>query len=126
MKTTCRFILSLVALGFAPLAQADCSQIIISSLDRGWYNSAGAHSSYNENYIVGDVDADHPPYRNWFVFNIPATTQQVVSASLRVYTFVIHSPTGSETYELRHVSIKANLPQGTFASLSCRERDADR
>jgi hypothetical protein len=28
--------------------------------------------------------------------------------------------------ELRSVSIKANLPQGNFASLSCRERDADR
>lgn len=28
--------------------------------------------------------------------------------------------------ELRHVGIKADLPQGEFASLSCRERDAMR
>ena len=88
MKTfaSTRILLGLAVALFGRLgAQADCGELVLSSLDRGWYDVNGHHDPGNHNYFVGDgsnVGSSGVPVRNFFVFNIPYFTQQVVSASL--------------------------------------------
>ena len=84
---------------------ADCASLTIDALDHGWYDVSGYHYSENENYFCGiSGGLAAPPLRNWFAFNIPVLTQQVVSASLRIYTFDLNMTGVSETYELRRVT----------------------
>jgi len=81
------------------------TNIVAAAFDQGWYNASGFHDPFNPNYYCGDSDsADYPPLRNWFAFNIPPLPGPVVAAQLRLNTYNINSPTGSETYRLHHVS----------------------
>ncbi len=85
---------------------AICNPVVLPAQDQGWYDSNGHHDAGNDNYFCGDGVAA-APLRNWFVFNIPLLSQPVTSAELRVNTFGINTPTGSETYELREVTTPA-------------------
>jgi hypothetical protein len=85
-------------------ARAACEQMLIPNLDRGWYEANGNHASYNETYYCGEGFGFVGAVRNWAVFSVPALTQQVASASLVVYLGSMFTPTGSETFQLRHVS----------------------
>ena len=79
--------------------------LAINAADRGWYNATGYHLPSNDNYFVGnDGNTNDSPYRNWFVFNIPALSNVVSLAELRVYTATFATPDPGELYELRHVS----------------------
>ncbi len=103
----CPLVFLLVTLGmfFAhPVRAADCAPLAINALDQGWYDASGLHDPGNLNYLCGEAPSSVSPVRNWFAFSIPASTQQVVAASLRIYTAAIVSPESSETFELRHVS----------------------
>jgi hypothetical protein len=104
------FFLIVLLSGLSPWTRAvDCTPISVNAIDHGWYDSSGYHGSFNDNYLCGN-SVSTPMPRNWFVFSIPALTQQLASASLRIYTFGVASPQGSETFELRHV----NTPVGAL------------
>src|ERR1043166_3165298 len=109
MKTFLSKVLVAVALTFltAKAVADSCNDVVINGMESGWFDEGRFHGPANDNYYCGDGSfggSPSFPLRNWFVFAIPSMTQQVVSASLRIYTFLVGSPTGSETYQLRHVS----------------------
>jgi photosystem II stability/assembly factor-like uncharacterized protein len=83
-------------------AQAACDEISIPALDRGWYDSTGLGAYWPE-YTCGQF-FNSAERRNWAVFAVPALTQQVVSASLRVYVGSMSTPARFEIFQLRHVS----------------------
>ncbi|MGC3959474.1 MAG: M36 family metallopeptidase [Verrucomicrobiota bacterium] len=81
------------------------SNVSFYAFDTGWYDASGRHDAANENYICGDAsDSTDAPYRNWFAFNVPALPGPVVAAQLRIKTYSIVTATGSETFQLHHVS----------------------
>ncbi|MFN7140229.1 MAG: immunoglobulin domain-containing protein, partial [Limisphaerales bacterium] len=99
----------------ALLTVTPASDITINAFDSGWYSSSGLHSPGNRNYIVGHFQSasSTPPFRNWFVFQIPSFSGSLVSASLRIRTYGMESPQGTETDQLRHVSTSiSNLVAG--------------
>src|ERR1041385_6312246 len=122
MKTFLSKVLVAVALTFSTAkAVADsCNDVVINAMDAGWYDASGYHDPANDNYYCGDGGGSPVfPLRNFFTFAIPSSfTQQVVSASLRVYTFLVGSPTGSETYQLRHVSTPVSTLQAGGTGLT--------
>ena len=76
--------------------------ITVNATDTGWYDATGYHGVGNANYYVGN--SFNATYRNWFVFNIPTLAGPIARAGLRVNTYQIDSPTGSETYLLHQVT----------------------
>ncbi len=79
--------------------------VSVYAFDTGWYDARGTHEAVNQNYICGDnTGSSNAPYRNWFAFNLPALPGPVLTAQLRIHTYSILSPTGSETFQLHHVS----------------------
>ena len=76
--------------------------MVINSADRGWYDESGNHSAANLNYFVGDDGADL--YRDFFVFNLPVLSSQVVDAELLVNSYINVGPAGVETYQLYDVT----------------------
>lgn len=81
------------------------TNISFYAYDTGWYDATGYHFPGNANYLCGDYSsAVNPPLRNWFAFNVPPLPGPVVAAQLRINTYSIVSPTGSEMFQLRHVS----------------------
>ena len=104
MKT---LLIKSLLLGFVLLvgtgtARAQCETLVLNAFDSGWYSAAGFNEPQNGNYACGYVSGEG--LRNFFAFQVPALTQQVIAATLKVSTASITSPQGSETYELRHVS----------------------
>jgi uncharacterized repeat protein (TIGR01451 family) len=77
------------------------TNLTINALDTGWYDSTGFHGPSNPNYIVGESSST---YRDWFAFTVPTLPAPITSAQLRLFTYGIVSPDGSETLQLRHVS----------------------
>lgn len=81
------------------------TNVSVYAFDTGWYDASGTHEAVNQNYICGDnASSSNAPYRNWFAFNLPALPGPVLTAQLRINTYSILSPTGSETFQLHHVS----------------------
>jgi autotransporter-associated beta strand protein len=78
------------------------TNMVIASSDRGWYSSAGVHTAGNYDYFVGDNGA--ALYRNYFVFNLPAISSQLVDAELLVNSYVSSSSNSFETYQLYDVT----------------------
>lgn len=78
------------------------TNIVLDAVDTGWYNAAGNHSPGNPNFFVGNDGNTY--FRNWFVFNVPPLPGPVTHADLRVNTFTIIAPTGSEIYQLQQVT----------------------
>ena len=93
-----------LAAGARTARAADCAPVVVNALDQGWYDASGLHDPGNLNYLCGEAPSSASPVRNWFAFSIPASTQQVVAASLRIFTAAIVTADASETFELRHVS----------------------
>src|SRR5436190_2264175 len=96
------FSLTLVLLALGR-TEAACDEVLIPALDRGWYDTNG-NTSYDRTYLCGEYNIFVGQLRNWAAFSIPSLTQQVVSASLRVFLGTMSSPTASETFQLRHVT----------------------
>jgi autotransporter-associated beta strand protein len=81
------------------------TNLVINSADRGWYNSSGNHTAGNPNYLVGeDTPNDTNIYHNFFVFNLPGLSGQLVDAQLLVNSYTDASPSGFETYQLYDVT----------------------
>ena len=78
------------------------SSVVVNSADRGWYDNAGNHSAGNKNYIVGS-DAGFF-YGDYFAFNLPALSSQLVDAQLSVNDYNVVSPSGTESYQLSDVT----------------------
>lgn len=59
----------------------------IDGSDSGWYDDDGEHQPNNTNYVVTDFDhSTGGYYRNFFVFDLSAVSQSVISATLRLWT----------------------------------------
>jgi hypothetical protein len=94
------------ALVAATPARAD----VINAMDSGWYTNAGTHNAAIDNYLVGDFTG--AVYHNFFVFDLTAVVDEIVSASIHLYNpdnalpglrgYV--SPDPTETYELYDVT----------------------
>jgi subtilisin-like proprotein convertase family protein len=86
------------------------TNIVVNATDTGWYDSTGSHSPGNANYVVGNDSGT--TFRNWFVFNIPPLPAPLIRAELRINTYGVICPTGSEIYQLRQVT----TPVATLAA----------
>ncbi len=78
------------------------TNVVINAADSGWYDNSGNHSADNQNYIVGDLGGTI--YRDFFVFNLPGLSGQLVDAELLLNSYTNVSPTGVETYQLYDVT----------------------
>jgi hypothetical protein len=83
---------------------------VINAIDSGWYSESGMHVAVNDNYVVGEVSG--VVRHNFFVFDLTAVVDDIVSASIQLYNpdsalpalrgYV--SPDAAETFELYDVS----------------------
>lgn len=81
--------------------RAEICPLIVTANDSGFYDSIfAAHDPQNEVYLAGGFDGRE--FRNFFTFDIPAFSQTVTGAELRVFTYVLEG--GQETYELHQVT----------------------
>jgi autotransporter-associated beta strand protein len=79
--------------------------VTMSALDRGWYDSTGAHTAGNINYVVGeDIGNTNQIFRNYFVFNVPVSTNAIIHAELLMNTYRAISTNGQATYLVRKVT----------------------
>jgi hypothetical protein len=93
-------------IGAPAAARAD----VINAIDSGWYADTGLHVATNQNYVVGEVTG--LVRHNFFVFDLTAVINDIVSASVHLYnpTNVTPglrgyiSPNATETLQLYDVS----------------------
>jgi autotransporter-associated beta strand protein len=78
------------------------TNLVINSANRGWYNNLGTHTASNPNYLAGDLGGTF--YRDFFVFNLPALSSQLMDAQLLVNAYTCASPDGVATYQLYDVT----------------------
>jgi autotransporter-associated beta strand protein len=78
------------------------TSLVVNSADRGWYDSKGSHSADNKNYIVGSDSGIL--YNDYFTFNLPALSSQLVDAQLLVNEYNVLSPSGIENFLLFDVT----------------------
>lgn len=78
--------------------------VTLNPVGQGWYDSAGTGET--RNYFAGYSDAisDTNIYRNWFVFNVPVSSNSIIHAELLINDYYNSSPNGQETYLLRKVT----------------------
>jgi len=100
----------------ATLTVIGSTNVTVTASDRGWYDATGFHAPGSQNYFVGNWP-EAPYYHNWFVFPIPPLVAPVTRAELRVHTYDILSPTGSETYQLQEVTTPAATVQAGGSGL---------
>jgi len=98
------------ALPAAELTGLGMTSLSINATERGWYDDTGYHDPSNTNYFTGKDDRAHSPYdRNFFVFDLPDTTE-IYEAQLRLWN-PDPSPSPSYTsqpYNLYDVSTPIN------------------
>jgi autotransporter-associated beta strand protein len=82
------------------------SSVVINSTDRGWYESTGSHTEGEPNYFVGNFSG--ALYNDYFVFNLPVLSSQLVDAQLVVNDYTVASPSGVENYLLYDVTNSIN------------------
>lgn len=78
------------------------TSVVINSASRGSYESTGYHDAANANYGVGVNDGSF--YHDFFVFNLPAISNQLADAELVLNSYSNSSPYGVETYQLNDVT----------------------
>lgn len=78
------------------------TSVLLTTTSRGWYDSTGAHTQANHNYFAGDAGSNS--YRNFFAFNVPALSDQIVNAQLLLNSFIDISPLGVQSYVLHDVT----------------------
>jgi autotransporter-associated beta strand protein len=78
------------------------SSVVINSADCGWYTSTGSHIGGAPNYFVGSTSG--VLYNDYFLFNLPDLSSQLVDAQLTVNDYGVVSPSGTETYQLYDVT----------------------
>jgi hypothetical protein len=76
----------------------------IMTTNKGWYDSSGFNDPNNKGYGVGENDVGSTILRDFFAFHLPALSGQLIKAQLLLYTAILTSPEGVETYELHDVT----------------------
>jgi autotransporter-associated beta strand protein len=78
--------------------------VTLNAVGQGWYNSAGTGET--SNYSAGEDSgiSNTNIYRNWFVFNVPVSSNSIIHAELLINDYYNSSPNGQETYLLRKVT----------------------
>ncbi len=78
--------------------------VTLNAVGQGWYNSAGTGET--RNYSAGEDSgiSNTNIYRNWFVFNVPVSSNSIIHAELLINDYYNSSPNGQETYLLRKVT----------------------
>ena len=78
--------------------------VTLNAVSQGWYNSAGTGETGN--YSAGEDNgiSNTNIYRNWFVFNVPVSSNSIIHAELLINDYYNSSPNGQETYLLRKVT----------------------
>lgn len=92
------------------------TNLLINAADSGWYDATGSHSAGDPNFFVGEAGTNF--YRNFFVYNLPPISSQLVDAQLLLDAYTILSPSGVEGYQLYDVtnSIAALMNNQTAAA----------
>jgi len=75
-------VLGLTLLGML-LTPATARADVINAIDSGWYTEAGVHTAQNQNYLTGDLSGSMR--RSFFVFDLTAVANEIVSASIQLY-----------------------------------------
>jgi hypothetical protein len=65
--------------------EARGADTVVNALHQGWYQSTGFNAPSNSNYVIGWDALQGVDSRNFFVFDIPASTEVVVAAQLELY-----------------------------------------
>ncbi|MEI8196208.1 MAG: hypothetical protein WCI73_09895, partial [Phycisphaerae bacterium] len=78
--------------------------ITLTTVDDGWWDNTGLHSSTNKNYITGQNSTNN--FRSYYVFNLAAVTQPIAGAQLNIAnpTNGFSSPDPTETLSIYDVS----------------------
>jgi autotransporter-associated beta strand protein len=82
------------------------STVTLNSVAKGWYDSTGFHDPGNPNYLSGEDNAVSNTnfFRNFFVFNAPVSSGDIIYAELIINDYGVSSPQGQETYVVRGVT----------------------
>jgi hypothetical protein len=94
--------LALAVCVFSAFSTLCSASVEIGAADSGWYRSDGRHFSTNLNYLT-QVNGT-PNFRNFFVFDLSAVTNTILSASLRLENPAATTNGASSTYTLYDVS----------------------
>jgi hypothetical protein len=88
------------------------ASVTLNAVDQGWWDSTGAHSSTNKNYLTGLSSTDH---RSYYVFDLTAVSQAIAAAQLNLFnpTNGYSSPDPTETLGIFDVSTPLTALQAT-------------
>ena len=75
---------------------------LINSANRGWYDISGTHNVGNVNYLAGYYNGD--TFRNYFMFDLPNSSGQLVDAQLLLNAYEVDSTNGHVTFQLYDVT----------------------
>jgi hypothetical protein len=75
---------------------------LIASANHGWYDSSGSHSAGNLNYLAGYYDGD--TFRDYFMFDLPNISGQLVDAELLLNAYEVDGTNGNVTFQLYDVT----------------------
>jgi hypothetical protein len=95
----------------------DCNpvQVVLPAVNRGWWRSAGAHSSSNDNTLTGHTSIDD--YNSYFSFDLTGITGTIIGAELRLEIESFSSGDGTETLSVWDVSTPAATLEASGTSL---------
>jgi hypothetical protein len=75
---------------------------LVNSADHGWYASSGVHAAGNEDYIAGYYDGE--TYRDYFLFDLPHISGELVDAQLLLNAYEVDSTNGNVAFQLYDVT----------------------
>jgi hypothetical protein len=78
------------------------ASVEISATNSGWYRSIGTNFPTSPNYVAGTISQYN--YRNFFVFDLSAVTETILSATLKLENPQITNNSAPSTYTLYDVS----------------------
>jgi hypothetical protein len=88
----------------------DLETSAVNAADSGWWNSTGAHSATNKNYLT--QESTTTDYHNYFVFDLTDVTETITGAELRL-TNSLTGASGTPAYTLFDVSTPLTDLQAT-------------
>jgi hypothetical protein len=93
----------------------DCNptEYILSAVNRGWWNSTGAHTSGNDNTLTGQTSNQ---YNSYYSFQLTGIIGTVISGELRLEVEAYSSGDASETLSVWDVSTAATTLEASGTS----------
>jgi PEP-CTERM motif-containing protein len=105
---------SLIAvLTLCGMTSASALVITVGFTEAGWYNQDGFHDQTNPSYIAGEIVVPNDGsftdgfFNDFFTFNLPAISDLIVGAQLRIFNPVFFSGDPTETLGIFDVSTPA-------------------